>query len=98
MYFPSVSASGGHLVRCRMVPLRIRNLRLNRASREETDWLRQTLNREGEQFGTAVHRGKNGDLFLDWGPDPIRLSRRISRAVIRNVVRARFVSLLASLA
>ncbi|MFP3943483.1 MAG: CapA family protein [Alphaproteobacteria bacterium] len=66
MYFPSVSPSDGRLARCRMVPLRIRNFRLNRASREEADWLAQTLNREGKPFGTAVRRGPDGDLLLDW--------------------------------
>ncbi|MFW6027405.1 MAG: CapA family protein [bacterium] len=65
MYFPSVSASG-ELIQCRMVPLRIRNLRLNRTSREEAEWLAQTLAREGRSLGTAVHSGTNGDLFLDW--------------------------------
>lgn len=66
MYFLSVSTSDGRLVRCRMVPLRIRNFRLNRASRDEAEWLARTLNREGRRFATAVRIAEHGDLLLDW--------------------------------
>ena len=33
---------------------------------DDVDWVRDTLNREGERFGTRVEVGAAGDLELRW--------------------------------
>jgi poly-gamma-glutamate synthesis protein (capsule biosynthesis protein) len=45
MYFPTVDAAG-RLLTLRIVPLRIRKLRLERATRADAAWLKATLDRE----------------------------------------------------
>lgn len=54
MYFPALDPSTGRLSDLCLLPMRIRNLRLNRASREEAAWLRDTLNGESRRFGFHV--------------------------------------------
>lgn len=66
MYFPSLDAATGSLVALRMVPTRMRNFRVNRASREEAAWLADVLNREGKGFGTRVETAGDGALLLRW--------------------------------
>ncbi len=68
MYFPEVDASSGSLRRLRLTPTRIKNFRLNRASREEAEWLRGTLNREGRGLGTRASLEEDGTLSLEWRP------------------------------
>ena len=67
MYFLTMQASRGMLARLTMVPLQIRNFRLNRASPADAAWLRDTLNREGKKFGTRVHLETDNALTLVWG-------------------------------
>ncbi len=66
MYFVSSDPQTGRLLELRMVPTRLKQFRLQRASRKETDWLVETLNREGKQLGTRVVTAGNGDLLLQW--------------------------------
>ncbi len=66
MYFVSSDPQTGRLLELRMVPTRLKQFRLQRASRQESDWLVETLNREGEQLGTRVVTAENGDLLLRW--------------------------------
>ena len=54
MYFASIDPVTGKLASLRIVPMQIKNFRLNRVSREDALWLRDTLNREGKRFGTSV--------------------------------------------
>ena len=65
MYFPALDGSG-RLRELRLVPTRIRNLRVTRASDEESQWLATMLHREGHGFGTAVERLADGTLRLVW--------------------------------
>ncbi len=67
MYFVVVAADTGRLVRLEMTPLRIRRFRLNRASRDDATWLRDTLAREGRAFGTRVALAEADRLTLAWG-------------------------------
>jgi len=67
MYFPTLRAADGTLARLMIVPLQIRNFRLNRVSPADAAWLRDTLNREGERFGTQVQLTSGNALTLDWG-------------------------------
>ena len=46
MYFPTVDPLTGRLVDLSMTPMQIRRLRANRASREDAQWLGDTINRE----------------------------------------------------
>ncbi len=66
MYFVSMYPLTGELVRLRMTPTRIKRFRVNRASRAEAFWLRDTLNREGKKFGTRVELDEDNTLTLQW--------------------------------
>lgn len=69
MYFPTLDPNDGGLIRFRMSPMRMRRFRLQRASEEETAWLRATLSREAEAFGTGVESSMDGILELRWRQD-----------------------------
>ena len=47
-----------------MIPLQIRKFRLNRATRDDAVWLRDTLNREGARLGTQVTLNEAGRLDI----------------------------------
>jgi poly-gamma-glutamate synthesis protein (capsule biosynthesis protein) len=65
MYFPTLDARTGELVRLTMTPLRIRNFRLGHPSDRDRDWLRGTLHRECHRFDHDVVL--SGDtLELSW--------------------------------
>jgi poly-gamma-glutamate capsule biosynthesis protein CapA/YwtB (metallophosphatase superfamily) len=66
MYFASMDSLTGNLVRLRMTPTRIRNFKVNQASRPDAQWLRDTLNREGVAFGTRVDLDHDNTLPLHW--------------------------------
>jgi poly-gamma-glutamate synthesis protein (capsule biosynthesis protein) len=66
MYFPTLQSNDGKLISLEMVPLQIRNMRLNRASREDTQWLASTLDREGKALDTGVRLGPDDVLQLEW--------------------------------
>jgi poly-gamma-glutamate capsule biosynthesis protein CapA/YwtB (metallophosphatase superfamily) len=66
MYFPTIRIEDGALVSLEMVPLQIRNMRLNRASRADTEWLARTLDREGKALNTRVRLGPDDVLRLGW--------------------------------
>jgi len=60
MYFATVDPEGGALTELCMIPMRIRNFRLNYASRNDAAWLRDVLDRESRRFGLAVElRGEH---------------------------------------
>lgn len=66
MYFPTLKVDDGTLVSLEMVPLRIGNMRLNRASRADAEWLAATLERESRSLGTHVRLGADNLLRLAW--------------------------------
>lgn len=66
MYFPRLNPASGRLVDFQLHATRIKNLRVMRASAEETQWLLQVLNREGEALGTRVTSLGDGRLRLHW--------------------------------
>lgn len=59
MYFPEVDAVSGKLISLRMVPLRIKNFRLNAASPKEAAWLADRLDRESKKLGAGVRLRDN---------------------------------------
>ena len=54
MYFPTLDADTGRLVRLEMAPLRMRRFRLEHAAAQDREWLRATLDRECQRFGARV--------------------------------------------
>lgn len=62
MYFASMEPSSGLL----MTATRIKNFWVNRTSREESLWLQNVLNREGEEFATWVELNEDNALTLQW--------------------------------
>jgi len=64
MYFVKVERDTGRLAGLKMTPMQMRRFRLSRASPEDADWLLQTLNREGERFGTRFNLSEDGSLEL----------------------------------
>ena len=64
LYLPTVDPRNGELLMLRMTPMRLRWMRLNRASAEEADWLQHTVHRISAPFGTAVDLASDGALVL----------------------------------
>lgn len=66
MYLPTFEPSTGRLVSMRLVPMQIRRFQTIHARPDDSQWLMQVLNREGEQFGTRLLPAKDGSLALKW--------------------------------
>ena len=66
MYFASMEPLTRNLVYLRMTPTQIKHFKVNRASRGDALWLRDTLNREGKNFGTRVELNEDNTLTLQW--------------------------------
>nr|WP_274542269.1 CapA family protein [Bradyrhizobium algeriense] len=54
MYFADLERTSGSLRALNLVPLRIRNFRLSYPSRQDMEWLQQTLDRQCQRFRTRV--------------------------------------------
>ncbi len=68
LYLPTLQA--GRLTALHMLPFQIRNLRLNRPSANDIDWLTKRINREAARFGGNVHQTAGGPtgVGLDVAP------------------------------
>ena len=66
MYFPTLDPATGELERFVMTPTQIRQFRVGRASEQGVRWLADTLNGEGQRFGTRVAIDIDGTLRLVW--------------------------------
>jgi poly-gamma-glutamate synthesis protein (capsule biosynthesis protein) len=62
MYFPSLRAGGGELLRLDITPMQIRRLRLNRVSADDARWIWGTVNEISRPFGTVVTLTGEGTL------------------------------------
>ena len=69
LYFVRVDMVTGQLARLELVPMQTRQFRLKRATKEDVLWLRATLNREGQRFGTGVERQGDDRLGLRWAEE-----------------------------
>ncbi len=67
MYFPTLDAFSGQLLRLTLSPMRIRRFRLHRAVERDALWLRDSLNAQGEPFGRRVSMDHQGRLILELG-------------------------------
>jgi poly-gamma-glutamate capsule biosynthesis protein CapA/YwtB (metallophosphatase superfamily) len=65
MYFPTLAADG-RLLRCALVPLQIRRLRLHAAVAADVEWLCARLGHESARFGTALRCVASHHLQLLW--------------------------------
>jgi poly-gamma-glutamate capsule biosynthesis protein CapA/YwtB (metallophosphatase superfamily) len=63
LYFASLEPGRGLSV-LRMVPMRVRRMRLERAGHEDTEWLRSTVERASERFGTRIEGQRDGTLAV----------------------------------
>jgi poly-gamma-glutamate synthesis protein (capsule biosynthesis protein) len=66
MYFADIDPESGELEALEIVPLQIRHFRLIRASSEDIEWVRQTLDRESQKFGASIMLMSSGRLALSW--------------------------------
>lgn len=63
LYFASVERSG-RLAELRMMPMRMRRMRLERVPDEDAEWLRATVEKISAHFGTRVDAGADGVLTI----------------------------------
>jgi poly-gamma-glutamate synthesis protein (capsule biosynthesis protein) len=66
MYFVHLEPVTGKLAGLKMIPTRIRDYSVIRASHAETLWLCDMLNREGKNLGTRVECLEDNTLALRW--------------------------------
>ena len=64
MYFVSVDPETGKLIHLQITPMQIKHFKVNRASTPDSQWLRDTLNREGMRFRTRVKLNEDNTLTL----------------------------------
>ena len=64
LYFASIDCASGSLTALRMMPMRMRKLRLENASRDEAEWLRSTLEQISRRFRTRVRGTVDGVLTV----------------------------------
>jgi poly-gamma-glutamate capsule biosynthesis protein CapA/YwtB (metallophosphatase superfamily) len=79
MYFTTLEPDCGKLRRLEMVPTKMCNLRLERATREETRWLKALLDREGARFSTGARLNDANCLELVWHEAPDQPSAQRTR-------------------
>jgi poly-gamma-glutamate capsule biosynthesis protein CapA/YwtB (metallophosphatase superfamily) len=66
MYFLRLNPADGTLAGLQMIPTRINNFRVNRATAGEARWLQGVLSREGRKLGTRVKMDSALTLDLQW--------------------------------
>lgn len=64
LYFPSIDPATGRLAELRVVTMQARQLRLQHASRTDTELMHDTLNRISQPFGTQVSEAADGTLAV----------------------------------
>jgi len=66
MYFASVEVGTGKLLSLEMMPMQIKRFRVNKSSRADAMWVRNTLEREEKKFGCFVELKSDNTLSLKW--------------------------------
>lgn len=66
MYFADIDLRNGHLLAMELVPMQLRQFRLNRADPVDREWLAAVLRREGATLGTTVAQNSGDSLLLKW--------------------------------
>jgi poly-gamma-glutamate synthesis protein (capsule biosynthesis protein) len=62
MYFADIEPATGDLAAFELIPLQIRKFRLDRPSRQDIEWMQQTLQRECLRFETGIVLDPGGRL------------------------------------
>ena len=62
MYLIELDSCSGELIAARLVPMRMRRFRLERASAADARWLCNLLNQLGKQFSTGCNLGERQQL------------------------------------
>ncbi|WP_156747064.1 CapA family protein [Mycobacterium sp. E2733] len=65
LYLTETDPAAGELVSLRMIPLRVRRMRLERAARNEAEWLRGTIEHVSRRFGLRVVTGADDLLEIE---------------------------------
>jgi poly-gamma-glutamate capsule biosynthesis protein CapA/YwtB (metallophosphatase superfamily) len=65
MYFADLEPASGTLHALKLVALQIKNFRLSRPSRQDVEWVQQTLDRESRRFGTRVTFDADQNLVVE---------------------------------
>ena len=66
IYLIELDSCSGELIAARLVPMRMRRFRLERASATDARWLCNLLNQLGAQFTTGATLENDGRLILEW--------------------------------
>jgi poly-gamma-glutamate capsule biosynthesis protein CapA/YwtB (metallophosphatase superfamily) len=66
MYFVDLDSQTGQLVSARLVPIKMRRFRLERAPAADAVWLCNLLNELGAPFGTRARLNKDKSIMLEW--------------------------------
>lgn len=66
MFFPVIMFKTGELKSLKMIPMEIKNFRLNRAKAKDATWLFNTLNRECKKLSTKLMLESDNSLWLEW--------------------------------
>jgi poly-gamma-glutamate capsule biosynthesis protein CapA/YwtB (metallophosphatase superfamily) len=66
MYLIELDSNNRELVAARLVPMRMRRFRLERASVADAEWLCNRLNEIGKPFKTGAKLEKDSSLMLEW--------------------------------
>jgi hypothetical protein len=66
MYLIELDSCRGELIAARLVPMCMRQFRLERASIADAEWLCDCLNKLGKPFNTGTRLVKDSNLMLEW--------------------------------
>lgn len=66
MYFPKIDLSTGDLVSMKMVPMQIKNFRLNHVDPVDAKWLHDVLDREAKKSGARIIINEDYTFSLHW--------------------------------
>jgi poly-gamma-glutamate synthesis protein (capsule biosynthesis protein) len=66
MYFVELDSRTGQLVSARLVPMKMRRFRLERAAATDAESLSDLLNELGAPFGTRTRLNKDKSIMLEW--------------------------------
>ncbi len=69
MYFVTMDAGTGRLMRFELVPTRLARFRINRAPNDDARWLRETLDRECARLGSRIEAAGKREFILRWEKD-----------------------------
>jgi poly-gamma-glutamate capsule biosynthesis protein CapA/YwtB (metallophosphatase superfamily) len=64
LYFADIEPTTGNLAALEIIPLQIRNFQLKRPSRQDIEWMQQTLQRECLRLGTRIGLDPGGRFVL----------------------------------